>query len=103
MDFGQSFAAFALDSVLSALTLGVLLVAPYFLPSDEPKPAITGWITGRAVIALFAILLGAAFRQTLGTVLPETFRFLPMTLLIVTAMISCYIQFYTLTRFRWAK
>jgi hypothetical protein len=103
MDFGQSFAGFALDSVLSALTLGVLLVAPYFLPSDEPKPGIIGWIAGRAVIAVFAILLGVAFKHTLGNVLPETFRFLPMTLLIVTAMISCYIQFYTLTKFRWAK
>lgn len=103
MDLGQSFAGFALDSILSALMLGVLLIVPYFLPSDEPRPAFKGWLAGRSVIAIFAILLGVAFRQSLGTVLPETFRFLPMTMLIVTAMVTCYIQFYTLTRFRWAK
>jgi hypothetical protein len=43
------------------------------------------------------------FRQALGTVLPETLSSLPMTLLIVTAMISCYAQFYSFFKFRLAK
>ena len=103
MDFGQSFTGFALDSVFSALTLGVFLVAPYFLPSNEAKPALASWVAGRTVIVLFAILLGIALRQTVGTVLPETFRFLPMTMLIATAMVSCYVQFYGFMRLRWAK
>ena len=103
MDFGQSFSGLALDNIFSALTLGILLIAPYFLPSDDSKPAIAGWIFGRVLIAAFAILMGMAFRQTLGTVLPETFRFLPMTMLIVTAMVSCYVQFFGFMRLRWAK
>lgn len=103
MDFGQSFSGLALDSVFSLLTLGVLLIAPYFLPSNEAKPAIASWVAGRTVIALFAILLGIALRQTVGTVLPEAFRFLPMTMLIATAMVSCYVQFYGFMRLRWAK
>ena len=103
MDLGQSFAGFTIDSMLSALTLGALLIAPYFLPSYGMKPAFSGWVLGRVLIAAFAISVGLAFKQTLGVVLPETFRFLPMTMLIATAMVSCYVQFYSLMRFRWAK
>jgi hypothetical protein len=51
----------------------------------------------------FAVLLGVMFKQTVGVVLPETFRFLPMTLLIATAMISCYIQFYGFSKIASAK
>jgi hypothetical protein len=79
-----------------------LLVLPYFLPFDE-KPGFANWLLGRTLIAVFAVSLGVMFRQTLGVVLPETFRFLPMTLLIGTAMISCYIQFYGFLKFRLAK
>ena len=103
MDLGQSFAGFTVDGMLSALTLGVLLVAPYFLPSSGSKPEFRGWVLGRMIIAAFAVSIGLAFKQALGLVLPETFRFLPMTMLIVTAMVSCYVQFYGLMRFRWAK
>jgi len=103
MDLGQSFAGFTADSILSLLTLGVLLSAPYFLPTSGTKPAFGNWILGRAIIAAFAVSIGLAFKQALGIVLPETFRFLPMTMLIVTAMVSCYVQFYGLMRFRWVK
>lgn len=102
VEFGQSIGVFALDTVALAITLLMLLILPYFLPSDE-KPSFGNWVLGRICIAVFAIGLGVMFRQTLGTVLPETFRFIPMTLLIVTAMLSCYIQYYGLLKVRLAK
>ena len=102
IELGQSFSFAAFDSVLMAITFLMLLVLPYFLPSDE-KPGLANWLLGRSLIAAFAIALGVMFRQTLGVVLPETFRFLPMTLLIGTAMISCYIQYYSFLKFRLAK
>lgn len=102
VELGRSFSFQAFDSVLMAITLLALLVLPYFLPSDE-KPGFANWLLGRTFIAAFAVSLGVMFRQTLGVVLPETFRFLPMTLLIATAMISCYIQFYGFLKFRLAK
>ena len=43
------------------------------------------------------------FHQALGVVFPELFRFFPMTLLILTAMFSCYLQFYAMIRFRLAR
>src|SRR5688500_449541 len=82
IDFGQSAVGFGLDSVLSAVTLGMLLVLPYFLPSHVEKPEFAGWLMGRILITVFAIALGIMYRQALGIVLPAEFRFLPMTLLI---------------------
>lgn len=103
LELGQSFDLFALDSLLLAATLLTIAVLPYFLYSNEQKPDFGNWFLGRILIAGFAILLGVMFKQTLGVLLPETFRFLPMTLLIATAMISCYIQFYGLLKLRPAK
>ena len=102
IEFGQTLGKLALDSVFLFLTLLLVAALPYFL-SSEDKPNFTNWLFGRSLIAAFAILLGVAFKQTLGIVLPEAFRFLPMTLLIVTAMLCCYIQFYGFLRFRLAK
>ena len=102
IEFGQSFNGFSLDSIFLALTLLMMLALPYFLPGEE-KPSFGNWIFGRSLIAGFAIVLGVLFRQSLGVVLPETFRFLPMTLLIVAAMLGCYIQFYSFLKLRLAK
>ena len=102
LEFGQSFSGLTLDGVCLAITLLMVMILPYFLPSDE-KATFGDWLLGRSLIAGFAVLLGVIFKQSLGVVLPETFRFLPMTLLIVTAMLSCYIQFYSFLKLRMAK
>lgn len=102
VEFGQMLGSFNFETVIFAITLLMMLVLPYFLPSDE-KQSFGSWVLGRSLIAAFAISVGAAFKQSLGIVLPETFRFLPMTLLIVTAMLSCYIQFYGFLKLRLAK
>lgn len=102
VEFGQMLGNFGFETVIFGITLLMLLVLPYFLPSNE-KQSFGNWILGRSFIAAFAVSVGAAFKQTLGVVLPETFRFLPMTLLIVTAMLSCYIQFYGFLKLRLAK
>ena len=102
IEVGQTLGASGLDSIFLAITLMVLVVLPYFLQAGN-KPGFGNWLLGRIFITLFAMILGLIFRQTLGTVLPETFRFLPMTLLIVTAILSCYIQFYSFLKLRLAK
>jgi hypothetical protein len=102
VDCGQRF-TFGIDGMLSAVTLAMFVVLPYFLPFQGEKPEFERWLFGRVAIAALAIVLGAMFRQALGVILPDMFRFVPLTLLIVAAMISCYIQFYSLLRFRLAK
>jgi RsiW-degrading membrane proteinase PrsW (M82 family) len=81
IELGQSSNLFALDSLFLAATLLMIAILPYFLYSNEEKPDFGNWLFGRAVIVGFALLLGVMFKQTVGVVLPETFRFLPMTLL----------------------
>lgn len=102
IEFGQIINGFSLDNLLLAVTLLMFIVLPYFLPSDE-KPGFANWMLGRGLITSFAILLGWMFKQSVGVVLPEAFRFLPMTLLIVTAMVTCYIQFYGFLKLREVK
>ena len=102
IEFGQTLDSFGFDTILLAITLGSIAVLPYFLPSND-SASFGKWLIGRGTITGFAILLGVAFKQSLGVVLPETFRFLPMTLLIVTAMVSCYIQFYGFFKLRFVK
>ena len=101
VEFGQIITNLALDTLFFAITLLMLIILPYFL-SPEEKPQFGNWVLGRSLIAAFAVSVGVMFKQSLG-VLPEMFRFLPMTLLIVTAMLSCYIQFYGLLKLRLAK
>ncbi len=102
VEFGRTFFSLSLDNIFMFFALLTVAILPYFLLSDE-KPNFSKWLLGRSLIAGFAILLGAMFKQSLGVVLPETFRFLPMTLLIVTAMLCCYIQFYSFFKLRLAK
>lgn len=102
VEFGQSANIFAVDSVIMGITLLAFIVVPYFLPSED-KPKFGNWVLGRSLIALLAVGLGMMFKQTLGVALPEYMRYLPMTLLVITAMLSCYIQFYGLLKLRLAK
>jgi hypothetical protein len=102
VEFGQNFGAFTLDTVLLLTTLLMLLILPYVLIANNREP-FGNWLLGRTFIVIFAVLAGYMFKQTLGVVLPETFRFLPMTLLIVTTILSCYLQFYGFFKLRLAK
>jgi hypothetical protein len=103
VDFGQTMSFFAFDGVLSLITLAMLTVFPYFLPHNGERPEFGNWVLGRVLIAAFAVALGLAFRQSLGVLLPDVFKFVPMTLLIVAGMLSFYIQFYGMMKFRLAR
>ena len=102
VDLGQNLGVLRFDTVFLGITLLAVIVLPYFLHSDE-KPEFGNWLLGRGFITGFAVLLGLMFKQTLGVVLPEAFRYLPLTLLVVTAMLCCYIQFYSFFKLRLSK
>jgi hypothetical protein len=103
LEFGRSLSNFGFDGLLLGASLSMLVVLPYFLVNTTVGPDFGKWLAGRSAIAVFATLLGVVFDRLTGTTLPETVRFLPMTLLIASAMISCYIQFYGFLRLRPAK
>lgn len=102
VEFGRTIFSSSFDNVFLFVTLVTVAVLPYFLSADE-KMSFGNWLLGRSLIVGLAVLLGVMFKQSLGVVLPETFRFLPMTLLIVTAMFCCYVQFYGFLKLRLAK
>ena len=103
LEYGRGVQMFSIDGVLMGTTMLMVLALPYFLPSGVEKPLFANWLAGRGAIALFGIILGLVFRQSIGVVLPESLRFVPLTFLILTAMVSCYIQFYGLMKLRLAK
>ncbi len=103
LEYGRAVRAFSVDGLLMGITMTMLLVLPYFLPSNVDRPTFSNWLLVRGAVALGGMILGVAFRQSLGIVLPESVRFVPMTLLIVASMISCYIQFYGLMKLRLVK
>ena len=103
LDLGLSFGSFGFEDVLSVITLAAFVTIPYLLPANGEKPEFKNWAAGRTLIALFGVALGMAFKQSLGVVIPEGFGYLPMTLLIVSATASCYMQLFSMMRFRLVK
>ncbi len=103
LEFGRAVQAVSIDGLLMGITMLMVFVLPYFLPSNSERPTFSNWLLARGAIALTGMVLGVAFKQSLGVVLPESLRFVPMTFLILASMVSCYIQFYGLMKLRLAK
>lgn len=102
VELGQSRAFDGFEALLMAITLLAVLVLPYFL-ADEPDRSIASFVGGRSVIAVLGVVSGIAFRQSIGTLLPESISYLPMTMLIVSAAISSYFQIYGILGLRLVK
>jgi len=102
LDLGQR-SGDGFEAVLSVLTLIIFVVLPYFLPYDGAKSNFGQWVAGRVAVVSLGLVTGVIFGQAVGVFLPETFRFVPLTLLIMAGLISCYLRFYGLFRLRLAK
>jgi hypothetical protein len=103
VEMGSTIGRLDAGNGLSAVTLVSFIAVPYFLPFEGEKPAFLRWVAGRAAIAALAIVLGVAFSFAVGTTLPESFRFLPMSLLIVAAAVSSIVQAYVIMKNRLAR
>lgn len=103
LEYGRAVQMFSLDGLFMGITMLMVLTLPYFLPSNREKPLFANWMMTRGAITLGGILLGFGFKQSLGVVIPQSLRFMPMTFLVLASMVSCYIQFYGLMKLRLAK
>lgn len=103
LEYGRALNVFSLDGVVMAVTIMMLLVLPYFLPSLTERPSFARWMVGRGIVTIAAFVMGAGLSRWAGNLLPESVRFLPMTFLILASMVSCYIQFYSVLKLRLAK
>lgn len=103
IEYGRAVLAYSMDGLLMGITMAMICVLPYFLPSTAERPTFSNWILARGAFALAGMIFGVALNQGSGTVLPESMRFVPMMFLILASTISCYIQFYGLMKLRLAK
>lgn len=103
LEYGRAVQIMSLDGLLMGTTMVMVLALPYFLPSRYAQPHFSAWLVGRGSVALLGVTMGYAFGQSLGVLVPESLRLLPLTLLIVASMVSAYVQFYSLLKLRLAK
>jgi hypothetical protein len=103
LEYGRAAQLFSIDGLLMLTTMAMVLVLPYFLPSKGERPPLGSWLKLRSLVAVVGLTFGVLYSRSVGVVLPESLKFVPMTFLILTAMVSCYIQFYGLMRLRLAK
>ncbi len=101
LDFGQNLGGAAFDTAFMAVVLLAVGALTFFLTEGEFQ--FGSWILGRTGIALFGGVLGVLFNLSLGVVFPEVFSFLPFTLLILTTVIFCLLQFVNFFRFRFSN
>ena len=103
LELGRGANFFGLDTLLMSITTLMVIVLPYFLPSAGEPPSFGMWLGGRGIIAAFGVLLGLGLQKSVGVLVPDVLRFVPMTALVIAAAISCYFQFYCLMKLRLAK
>ena len=103
IELGQGVITWDLTTVLSLVTLTSFLSLPYFLLCPSDKRNFGRWAAGRFIVALTGAGLGLMFGQAVGVVLPGAFRFVPMTMLIVAAIICCNVQIYGILKNRLAR
>ncbi|MDI1243466.1 MAG: hypothetical protein PSX80_16250 [bacterium] len=103
MDLGLVSLTMSVATVLQVATLVVFLVVPYFLPFTGDHQDFSRWLVGRIVVGAVGITFGLMLGQAIGTVLPDAVRFVPMTLLIVAAIICCNVQIYGILKHRLAR
>lgn len=101
MDLGT--ASFSWSLGLPLVTLTAFLVVPYFLPFGGDSEGFAKWLGGRMIVAAMGATFGLMLGQAVGTVLPDLFRFVPMTLLIVAAIVCCNVQIYGILKHRLAR
>lgn len=97
MEIGRTLTTPSWDLLLMGVALVGIASLPYLLREDEGAD-FGVWFAGRAWIAAFAIGLGVLFNEAIGSVLPEMLRFLPLSLVIVSSLLSCQVQLYRFLR-----
>jgi hypothetical protein len=103
IEYGRNLQLFSLDGAVMGTTMLMVMVLPYFLRSSTARASFGFWLTGRTVISLFGMLFGLVLSYSTGSILPNAVAYLPLMFLILAAVISCYVQFYTLLKLRPVK
>ena len=103
MDLAGSNSGLCVDSFPSVLPIGIFAVFPFLLPFDGEKPEFWGWLMGRLSIAAIGALSGLAISASAGVFLPETVKFVPFTLLIISGIFCAFTQLRVIMKVRLAS
>lgn len=94
LEIGRSARNLSIETLLVTITALMVMVLPFFLRGFD-MGEFKSWLGKRIAVAVAGIAI--------GLILPTSLAFVPMALLIPAAMVSCYVQFYSLFRLRLAK
>lgn len=101
LDFGQNLFYAGFDTLFLGMTILAIAVFPYFLPSAG-NISSSAWLVSRSVIIFSGLFLGIGLFQTAGTVLPEAIRFVPLTMAMISGLITCYLMISNVFRVSYA-
>jgi len=97
-ELARSATFFGLDTLLLTIAALFVLVLPYLLIEVNGIPAFGKWLRPRLVFAGLGMGAGVLFRTA-----PESIGHLPMTFLILSAVVCSYIHIYGLLKLRLVK
>ncbi|MBX3282113.1 MAG: hypothetical protein KF756_06505 [Acidobacteria bacterium] len=97
-ELARSATFFGVDTLLLSIAALFVLVLPYLLIEVDGVPAFGNWLKPRLVFAGLGIGTGLLFRGA-----PAGISHLPMTFLILSAVICSYIHIYGLLKLRLVK
>src|SRR5207253_1124753 len=83
LEYARGLTVASVDGVFMGITMLMVLVLPYLLPSSYDRPAFGMWLALRGTVAAAGMLLGVLFRQSMGSGSTGSMRFMPMTFLIL--------------------
>jgi hypothetical protein len=101
-EYARAVSPLSIEGVCTVVTIMMVAVMPYFLPSNGSDLSLGEWLVGRGAVGVLGMILGYGL-QSSGTSVSAVLGFLPMTCLILAGMCSCYLQFYGLMKLRLAK
>ena len=102
MDTGRGMTGSGPGEILSFFTIATFVVFSYFLPSPAEKPDVAGWVGTRLFVAFAGFIFGTGFKVVSEVFLMESFKYLPMTFLILTGILCAATQIRGIIRVRLA-
>src|SRR5437764_14375729 len=68
LEYGRALRLFTLDGTLMAVTMAMVLVLPYFLPTTAAGISFGRWLVYRTSVLVLGLVAGGLFTFSLGTI-----------------------------------
>jgi hypothetical protein len=99
IELGQTLVGGTLDAIALAAALIVLFMMPFVSENLTARESVAKFCRG-ILVCVIGVGIGILLRKASTPLFTENLRFVPMKLLIISALILCYTQFYSLLKVR---